>query len=138
MTPVLGSVDLIVNDVSATVTFLRQLGIDIPDDSVWAPEGRAHHVSVVMPNGMHMDLSSRELARAYDPTDGGNCLIFLVPTREAVDELYADVTGAGYATHLEPFDAFWGARYAIVLDPDNNKVGIMSPQDQEHAAAPPL
>ena len=28
-----------------------------------------------------------------------------------------------------PFDAFWGARYAIVEDPDGNSVGLMSPVD---------
>ena len=29
----------------------------------------------------------------------------------------------------EPYDAFWGARYAVVSDPDGNGVGIMSPID---------
>jgi uncharacterized glyoxalase superfamily protein PhnB len=34
---------------------------------------------------------------------------------------------AGHRSHLAPFDAFWGARYAVVLDPDGNRVGISSP-----------
>jgi hypothetical protein len=29
----------------------------------------------------------------------------------------------------EPYDAFWGARYAIVEDAGGNAVGIMSPVD---------
>jgi hypothetical protein len=36
---------------------------------------------------------------------------------------------AGYAGQQAPFDAFFGARYAIVTDPDGNAVGIMSPRD---------
>ena len=31
----------------------------------------------------------------------------------------------------EPYDAFWGARYAIVEDPDGNAVGLMSPIDPD-------
>ena len=40
----------------------------------------------------------------------------------------------------KPSDAFQGARYAIVEDPDGNPVGLMSPIDAElrHLAAPPL
>jgi catechol 2,3-dioxygenase-like lactoylglutathione lyase family enzyme len=38
---------------------------------------------------------------------------------------------AGHGEHVqqEPYDAFWGARYAVVSDPDGNGVGIMSPID---------
>jgi hypothetical protein len=34
-------------------------------------------------------------------------------------------------------DAFWGARYAIVGDPDRRDVGIMSPSNAEHRDPPP-
>ncbi len=47
------------------------------------------------------------------------------------------MTSAGYTGHLAPFDAFWGARYAVIDDPDGNHVGIMSPMDQKYASAPP-
>ena len=36
-----------------------------------------------------------------------------LPSRQAVDDLYADVTGAGYVGCQPPYDAMWGARYAI-------------------------
>jgi uncharacterized glyoxalase superfamily protein PhnB len=32
---------------------------------------------------------------------------------------------------------FWGARYAIVEDPDGNHVGVMSPSDPDRRRAPP-
>ena len=38
----------------------------------------------------------------------------------AVDVAYGDLTEAGYAGQQPPFDAFWGARYAVVTDPDGN------------------
>jgi uncharacterized glyoxalase superfamily protein PhnB len=54
-----------------------------------------------------------------------------------VDEIYAGLTGAGYRGHQKPYDAFWGARYAIVEDPDGNAVGLMSPIEAEHKFWPP-
>jgi uncharacterized glyoxalase superfamily protein PhnB len=42
----------------------------------------------------------------------------------AVDETHAAVVGAGFASVREPFDAFWGQRYATVADPDGNHVDL--------------
>jgi uncharacterized glyoxalase superfamily protein PhnB len=50
-----------------------------------------------------------------------------LPSTEAVDEVYATLTGAGYRGHLAPFDAFWGDRYCEVDDPDGNTVGFHGP-----------
>ena len=50
-------------------------------------------------------------------------------TREAVDALVDSLVAEGVAVQQEPYDAFWGARYAVVSDPDGNGVGIMSPID---------
>ena len=58
-------------------------------------------------------------------------------TREDVDDLYAELTSAGYVGQQAPYDAFWGARYAIVEDPSGNSVGLMSPIDEARRAAPP-
>ena len=41
------------------------------------------------------------------------------------------MTEAGYISEQQPYDAFWGARYAVVQDPDGNPVGIMSPIDPD-------
>ena len=54
---------------------------------------------------------------------------FKVGSRERVDEIYADLVAAGYRGQQPPYDAFWGARYAVIEDPDGNAVGIVSPVD---------
>jgi uncharacterized glyoxalase superfamily protein PhnB len=61
---------------------------------------------------------------------------FSFPSREAVDERYADLVGAGYVGRQPPYDAFWGARYAVVQDPDGNDVGLMSPVDPTKRSVP--
>jgi uncharacterized glyoxalase superfamily protein PhnB len=45
-----------------------------------------------------------------------------------VDALYDDLTHAPATRGCsQPWDAFWGARYAMVEDPDGIAVGLMSP-----------
>lgn len=34
---------------------------------------------------------------------------------------------AGFHSHVAPFDAPWGQRYATVLDPDGNHVDLFAP-----------
>jgi uncharacterized glyoxalase superfamily protein PhnB len=47
------------------------------------------------------------------------------------------VGDAGHAAQQEPYDAFWGARYAIVEDPSGNAVGLTSPVDEGRRTRPP-
>jgi uncharacterized glyoxalase superfamily protein PhnB len=51
-----------------------------------------------------------------------------LPDRESVDRLHAELTAAGHTARQEPFDAFFGSRYAVVEDPDGNLVGLKSPR----------
>ena len=49
---------------------------------------------------------------------------------------YDELTSAGYLGLAAPYDAFWGARYAIVEDPNGIAVGLMSPIDPKHRVWP--
>lgn len=55
-------------------------------------------------------------------------LAFLVDTPEQVDELHDEMVEAGYLSHLAPFDASWGQRYATIHDPDGNGVDLFAPR----------
>lgn len=132
--PVLTGVNLFCKDLAATVAFYRRLGLDIDDGNPWSN----HHIEVPMANGVQLELDSIELTKAYDPgfveaaAGSRNVLIFHLPTRDAVDLAWTELTGAGHEGRLDPIDAFWGARYAVVADPDGNSVGLMSPVDPDH------
>jgi catechol 2,3-dioxygenase-like lactoylglutathione lyase family enzyme len=137
----LNQVSLVVRDMASTVAFYRRLGLVVADDNAWS----AHHVVVEMANGLHLEFDSVTLTEGYDPgwpatASGGGAaiLVFAFSSRQAVDDTFTDVTSAGYKGHQAPFDAFWGARYAVVEDPDGNKIGLMSPSDPDHAGPPPL
>ena len=123
--------NLIVKDVPASVEFYRRLA-DVEPKSV---EGEHTHLELAMPSGFSLELDAADSVRLWhagwraDPASAKVVVGFSFDSREAVDERYAELTAAGYTGRQPPFDAFWGARYAIVADPDGNDVGLMSPMD---------
>ena len=128
--PVLDQLNIVVSDMEASVAFYRLLGLDIPDT---APEWQAHHRTATGP-GFDLDLDSETFALRWNqgarPAGPGAAVIgFRLASRDAGDETHAAVVAAGYASQQPPYDTFWGARYAIVEDPDGNPIGLMSPVD---------
>jgi uncharacterized glyoxalase superfamily protein PhnB len=144
MGPDLNQVDFVARDMEATLAFYRALGLGIPESAIWRPPTGTHHVDVTMPGGLIVHWDSEALAAVYDrgwraPSGTGTrtVLTFRVAAREEVDRIHGELTALGHASMQPPFDAFWGARYAIVEDPDGNHVGLMSPSDPERRVAPP-
>ena len=128
--PAFTGVHFWVSDMVASVAFYRALGFDIAEGAEAAP-----FVQVRIADGVEFAFGTHGLTSGYHagfapPVGrGASCLQFVLDSREAVDALHARLTGTGYASHLAPIDAFWGARYAEVLDPDGNAVGFHSPRD---------
>ena len=141
MAPIrLDQVNLVVRDVEASRAFYSRLGLDFGDehDPVWAH----HHVGAL--HGDHspidVDLDSTSFVQKWDagwPGGTGVVVGFKVDSRREVDELVATLVAEGIPVQQEPCDAFWGARYAVVSDPDGNGVGIMSPIDPATRSEPP-
>jgi len=135
MAPLLNQVNLVVADMAATVAFYRLLGLGIEPSNPM-------HVPVRFPNGLLVEFDSVSFAKQWDTgfkgsTGGSTVLGFAVPSREAVDSLYETIVRAGHRGRQPPYDAFWGARYAIVDDPDGNGIGLMSPIDEARKFWPP-
>ncbi len=136
----LDMLNLIVTDVEASRAFYVRLGLDFGDAR--DPEWDDRHVSARRSDGgsLDVDLDSAAFAGQWDegwPGGTGVVLGFKVDGRDEVDALVAELSAAGVPVQQTPYDAFWGARYAIVSDPDGNGVGIMSPVDDAHRSAPP-
>ena len=134
--------NLVAEDVEATVDFYRLLGVSVPEASVWRSETGAHHVADVDVGGTGvLEFDSTVLAREYvaESRDALPATIigFKVSTRDAVDALHHKIVAAGHPSRQAPYDAFWGARYAVVADPDGRDVGLMSPIDADMRSTPP-
>lgn len=130
--------NLVVGDMAASVEFYRRLGVAVDGEDAAGP-----HVALRMPGGLSLELDTAESARLWhagwraDPASVGVVIGFALPSRDAVDEHYDALTAAGHVGRQPPFDTFWGARYAIVADPDGNDVGLMSPIDEARRTWPP-
>jgi predicted lactoylglutathione lyase len=137
--PDLHMLNLVVSDMASSIDFYRRLGVAAPE-----PTGDADaHVQLRTPNGFSLELDTGDSARLWhagwraEPGSVRVVVGFSVASRDGVDDLYRELTAAGYAGRQPPFDAFWGARYAIVADPDGNDVGLMSPMDEALRRWPP-
>ncbi len=133
--PVLDQINLVVSDMAATLGFYRRLGWTIETP---VPE----HAVAELPNGVRVEFDRVDFAAVWDSGyaggSGGTTVLGLsLETREAVDELYADLVAHGHRGRQPPYDAFWGSRYAIVEDPDGNPVGLSSPMEESRRFWPP-
>ena len=121
-------VAIIVEDMARSLAFYRELGFDLPADAGGQP-----HVEASLPGGLRFAWDSAATIRSIDPSwtppAGGQRigLAFLCDDPADVDATHARLIAAGHRSHLEPWDAFWGQRYAVVLDPDGNPVDLFAP-----------
>ncbi len=120
----LAALGIVTKNMAEAVRFYRLLGVDVPD-----PEG--DHLDATIPNGLLLMWDTVELIKRLDPErqePRGDriALAFDCGSPAGVDETHAKVVGAGFRSKEEPYDAFWGERFATVLDPDENPVALFA------------
>jgi catechol 2,3-dioxygenase-like lactoylglutathione lyase family enzyme len=124
----LDMIGLVVEDMGRSLAFYRALGLTLPDEADEQP-----HVEATLPGGLRLAWDTRETVRSFDPdwrpaTGGPQIgLAFRLDGPPDVDAAYEHLVSLGYDGHKEPWDAFWGQRYALVRDPDGNSVDLFSP-----------
>ena len=121
--PQLNAIGIVASDLARSIRFYRLLGVDVPE----TPD--AGHIDTFLPNGVRLMLDTEETVRSFDAswtraTGNQLALAFECASPAEVDEVYARVVEAGFHGEREPFDAFWGQRYASVLDPDGVPVDL--------------
>ena len=122
----LEQVNLVVGDLERSRAFYSHFGWELRAMGDRALRG-------ALPGGTFLSLHLPDFAATwnagYDGRTGGATVLDVgLPDRESVDRLHAELVAAGATSRQEPWDAFWGARYAIVEDPDGYLVGLKSPQ----------
>ena len=121
--PDLNAIGIVASDMAISIRFYRTLGLDLPESS---DEG---HLEATMSSGVRLMLDSEEVVRSFQPewsrkTGNQLSLAFECSSPAEVDDVYARVTGAGFEGEKEPWDAFWGQRYALLRDPDGVEVNL--------------
>lgn len=126
----LDAIGLVVADMPRSLAFYRRLGLEFPPDA-----DEQGHVETTLPGGLRLLWDTVEIVRSFDedwqPPTGGHraAFAFRCDTPADVDATYEELVAAGSEGHNEPWDAYWGQRYATVLDPDGNAVDLFCPKD---------
>ncbi len=123
--PELNAIGIVSANLRASIAFYRLLGVDFPEDG----EG---HIEAALPSGLRFMLDAQEVVESFRPDwrrETGNqlALAFECASPAEVDETYEQVTAAGFVGEKEPWDAFWGQRYAQLRDPDGVPVDLFAP-----------
>jgi uncharacterized glyoxalase superfamily protein PhnB len=126
--PTLNALSIVVEDMAATLAFYRMCGLEFPADADEAP-----HAETAVAGGFKIMFDTAATIAAFDPDfsvgtgSQRTALAFLCADPAAVDAMYTQLTAAGHTGHLPPFDAFWGQRYATVVDPNGLGVDFYAP-----------
>jgi catechol 2,3-dioxygenase-like lactoylglutathione lyase family enzyme len=129
VTPQLEAFGIVVSDMARSVAFYRRLGLDLPEGSE-----NEDHVEAQLPGGLRYMLDTEDVIRSFDPewkrgeSHGG---AFRCESPGEVDQVYAELLSAGATGQKEPWDAFWGQRYAQLKDPDGTVIDLFAPLPQQ-------
>ena len=126
MAPTLHTVGVVVRDMPAALRFYRLLGLEIASHEDASP-----HVEYVAPSGYAIGFVSEAMVRQTDPqwidrVGSRVNLQFAFSHPREVDAAHRRLVAAGYRTYQEPWDAFWGQRFARIVDPDENVVNLFA------------
>jgi catechol 2,3-dioxygenase-like lactoylglutathione lyase family enzyme len=128
--PQLDVVGVIVSDLDRAAAFYRRLGLQFPEEL--DPMGHGH-VEAALPGGLRFTLDTEESIRSFDaewsPPSGGHrvTVAFRCDSPADVDRVYRELTEGDARGYKDPWDAFWGQRYAQLHDPDGNVVDLFAP-----------
>jgi uncharacterized glyoxalase superfamily protein PhnB len=132
VTPRIEAFSVVVSDMPRALAFYRKLGLEFPEGA--ETEG---HVEAQLPGGLRYMLDTESVMKMFDAEwtrpSGGHAVggAFRCDSPEEVDRAYADLLAAGGSPHKEPWDAFWGHRYAQLKDPDGTVIDLFAPLPEQ-------
>lgn len=114
----------IVDNMARSLAFYRHLGLPIPPEA-----NHQDHVELEDHGALGLAWDTAANIRKADPGWDGHSgrvgIAFECASPEEVNVLYAQIAALGYG-HNEPWDAFWGQRYARLRDPDGNRIELFA------------
>ena len=123
--PTLAAIGIVTKYMKESVRFYRLLGVDVTDPV-------DDHLDATLPSGVRLMWDALELIKQLEPDweePRGHRrigLAFECSSPGDVDATHARVVKAGFRSKKGPWDAFWGQRYAEVIDPDDNVVDLFA------------
>ena len=116
----LGAIVLVSKDIQESIKFYKIFGLN------FIKHGEEHYEHLEE-SGLRIMLNSERIMKRLNENwmpskNTGIMLSFSLETIEDVDKTYQEILKFGQEGVTAPHDAFWGERFASVLDPDGNQV----------------
>jgi uncharacterized glyoxalase superfamily protein PhnB len=124
--PMIDAIGLVASDLARTVTFYRAAGCELPDPDANPLD---EHLECDL-GSLRLMIDSEDMLKSFseDTWSGPNAGRLTLAVRCAsppdVDRLHDELSALGAGSHVSPFDAPWGQRYATVRDPDGVRVDL--------------
>jgi catechol 2,3-dioxygenase-like lactoylglutathione lyase family enzyme len=120
----LNAIGVTASDLQKTVDFYKLLGFQFPE---FKPDEQ-HLEPLPTEGSARLMIDALELTKSLigeDPKPSNHSAFALeYDSAVEVNEVAAKVKEAGFKVDKEPWDAFWGQRYAVIEDPDGYKVDL--------------
>jgi catechol 2,3-dioxygenase-like lactoylglutathione lyase family enzyme len=113
-------------DFRKSVGFYEILGFKFPDF-----KDAEQHLDAIVPDGStRLMLDSIEIVKdiiGEEPTHGNHSSFAIeYDSADELNSVAVKLSENGYSIVKEPWNAFWGQRYAVVEDPDGYKIDLYS------------
>ncbi len=125
---VIDAVSVVSQNLKKTVAFYKVLGFDFEGEGAFLSD---EHIEPVRRSGeprlmidsarLIEEITGEKPTAPSHPTFAMKC-----DTPAEVDALVQEIKDAGYSMRLEPWDAFWGQRYASAKDPDGYIIDLFA------------
>ncbi len=120
----LNAVGVVSSNLQRTVAFYQLLGFKFPEFKA----DEQHVEPVTSDCSARLMIDTKELVESLigEPPKPGNHSSFAIQydTPGEIDSVAKSVKEAGFTVSKEPWDAFWGQHYAVVVDPDGHMVDL--------------
>src|SRR3990172_5637813 len=121
------AVGVTTSNLERTVAFYQLLGFEFPDF-----KEDEDHLEPKTPDGSaRLMIDSKKSVTEYlgTPPKPGNHGSFAIQYESPgeIDTVAKKVRDAGFTLLKEPWNAYWGQRYAVVQDPDGYQVDLYAP-----------
>ena len=129
---ILSYLSFVVADLPRSLEFYRTLGLPIAPGAHQNAAGEPEDHVEISVNGLRIAWETETLTLQVRPgwtaptREGRLNVAFDAGTPAEVDAACERVRAAGFTVSADPYDAFWGQRYATLLDPDGNSVDVFA------------
>jgi uncharacterized glyoxalase superfamily protein PhnB len=117
-------ISVVTQDMAKSLAFYRHI--------FTLPEGLDNegHVEITLESGLRFAWDTVAVMQSFEPhytVAPKQVGAFLCESAADVDKKFNDLIGKGGTSVKEPWDAFWGQRYALLADPDSNILDLFAP-----------